>query len=273
MNIVCGDVTYAVEITGNGEPLVLLHGFTGNRDTWKFLIPFLHERYTMIMVDIIGHGMSAAPADFHRYEMERVAEDLKYILEKLHFPKTHILGYSMGGRLALGFACLYPEFVDTLILESASPGLLTEEEREIRRQNDRKLAERILEKGMEAFVDQWENIPLFESQKRLSSKTRLSIREQRLANVPTGLSNSLLGMGTGSQASYWDELDTLDFPVLLITGELDPKFCEIADLMIKKLKRAEWKIISDAGHAIHVEDGEKFGKIISEFLKRNQGGI
>ena len=135
------------------------------------------------------------------------------------------------------------------------------------------LPKRILENGMEAFVDQWENIPLFESQKRLSSKTRLSIREQRLANVPTGLSNSLLGMGTGSQASYWDELDTLDFPVLLVTGELDPKFCEIADLMIKKLKRAEWKIISDAGHAIHVEDGEKFGKIISEFLKRNQGGI
>ena len=81
MNIVCRDVTYAVEITGNGEPLVLLHGFTGNRDTWKFLIPFLHERYTMIMVDIIGHGMSAAPADFHRYEMEHVAEDIKYILE------------------------------------------------------------------------------------------------------------------------------------------------------------------------------------------------
>ncbi|RRN72002.1 2-succinyl-6-hydroxy-2,4-cyclohexadiene-1-carboxylate synthase [Peribacillus simplex] len=270
MNIVSEDVTYAVEITGNGEPLVLLHGFTGNRDTWNFLIPLLRERYTMIMVDIIGHGMSASPADHRRYGMERVAEDIKYILDELHFPKAHILGYSMGGRLGLGFACLYPEYVDTLILESASPGLLTEEEREIRRQNDRKLAERILEKGMEAFVDHWENIPLFESQKRLSAKTRSAIREQRMANVPAGLSNSLLGMGTGSQASYWEDLKNLDFPVLLVTGELDPKFCEIADSMKKKLKRAEWKIINDTGHAIHVEDGEKFGKIISEFLKRNR---
>lgn len=74
----------------------------------------------MIMVDIIGHGMSASPADHRRYEMERVAEDIKYILDVLHFPKAHILGYSMGGRLGLGFSCLYPEYVDTLILESAS---------------------------------------------------------------------------------------------------------------------------------------------------------
>ncbi|MGE7186044.1 2-succinyl-6-hydroxy-2,4-cyclohexadiene-1-carboxylate synthase [Peribacillus sp. NPDC006672] len=270
MKIVCRDVTYAVEIAGNGEPLVLLHGFTGNRDTWNFLIPLLRERYTMIMVDIIGHGMSASPANHRRYGMEQVAEDIKFILDELHFPKAHVLGYSMGGRLGLGFACLYPEYVDKLILESASPGLLTEEEREIRRQNDRKLAERILENGMEAFVDQWENIPLFESQKRLSAKTRSAIREQRMENVPAGLSNSLLGMGTGSQPSYWEDLKTLDFPVLLVTGELDPKFCEIADSMKKKLKRAEWKIINDAGHAIHVEDGEKFGKIISEFLKRNR---
>lgn len=269
MNIVSGKVTYAVEITGNGEPLVLLHGFTGNRDTWNFLIPMLSEDHTLIMIDIIGHGMSASPAEPERYEMDRVAEDIRHILDELHFPKAHILGYSMGGRLALAFACLYPVYVETLILESASPGLVTAKERGTRRQNDRKLAEGILESGLEAFVDHWENIPLFESQKRLSATTRAAIRKQRLANDPVGLSNSLLGMGTGSQASYWEDLQALDFPVLLLTGELDPKFCDIAKSMEKKLDRAEWKIINGSGHAIHVEDGEKFGKIISEFLKRN----
>ncbi|WP_057915652.1 2-succinyl-6-hydroxy-2,4-cyclohexadiene-1-carboxylate synthase [Peribacillus muralis] len=269
MKIVSSNVTYAVEIAGNGEPLVLLHGFTGNRDTWKFLIPMLRESYTMIMVDIIGHGMTSSPSDPGRYELGSVAGDIKHILDELHFPTASILGYSMGGRLALAFACLYPEYVETLILESASPGLATAQEREIRKQNDKKLAERIREFGMEAFVDHWESIPLFESQKHLSSKTRASIREQRLANDSVGLSNSLLGMGTGSQASYWGDLQTLDFPVLLLTGELDPKFRDIAHAMKKQLMHAEWKIINGVGHAIHVEDGEKFGKIISEFLKRN----
>jgi 2-succinyl-6-hydroxy-2,4-cyclohexadiene-1-carboxylate synthase len=269
MKIVCGDVSYAVDIAGNGEPLVLLHGFTGNRDTWNFLIPVLKERYTLVMVDIIGHGGTTAPDDFQRYEMEQVAGDLKAILDELNLPKAHFLGYSMGGRLALGFSCMHPEYVYTLILESASPGLLTKEEREIRRGNDKKLATSILEKGMEAFVKQWENISLFESQKRLSFEIQESIRQQRLSNSPVGLSNSLLGMGTGSQASYWEKLEHLDFPVLLITGELDSKFCKIAESMQKRLKQVEWRIINDAGHAIHVEDGEKFGKIVNEFLKRN----
>ncbi|MFJ7640508.1 2-succinyl-6-hydroxy-2,4-cyclohexadiene-1-carboxylate synthase [Peribacillus sp. NPDC046944] len=269
MKIVSGDVTYAVEIAGNGEPIVCLHGFTGNRDTWDFLVPMLQDRYSLIMVDIIGHGETMAPDDFQRYGMEQVAKDLKLILEKLKLRKAHILGYSMGGRLALAFSCLYPEYVHTLMLESSSPGLRTEEEREHRRGNDAKLAKRILEHGMEAFVEQWENIPLFETQKRLSTDIQTAIRQQRLANTPIGLSNSLLGMGTGNQPSYWENLETLDFPVLLVTGELDEKFCHIAEMMQSRLKNVEWKKINDVGHAIHVEDGQKFGKIINGFLKRN----
>lgn len=269
MKIVSGDVTYAVEITGNGEPLLLLHGFTGNRETWNFLVPLLRDRYTLIMVDIIGHGETVSPNNVQCYEMEQVAKDFKHILDELKLAKAHILGYSMGGRLALAFACLYPDYVQTLILESASPGLNSEEERESRRTNDAKLAKQILDHGIETFVDKWENIALFASQKMLSSDKQAMIRKQRLGNTKSGLANSLLGMGTGSQNSYWNELETLDFPVLLVTGELDQKFCQIAELMQKRLKRVDWKIINDVGHAIHVEDGEKFGKIISEFLKRN----
>lgn len=269
MKIVSGDVTYAVEIKGNGEPLLCLHGFTGNRDTWNFLVPMLQNRYSLILVDIIGHGETVAPDNFERYGMEQVVKDLKHILDDLKLPKAHVLGYSMGGRLALAFSCLYPKYVHSLMLESASPGLETEEERESRRSNDAKLAERILEKGIEAFVEQWGNIPLFETQKRLPIDIQTTIRKQRLENTPTGLSNSLLGMGTGSQPSYWEELEDLDFPVLLVTGELDPKFCHIAKMMQSRLKNVEWKKINDVGHAIHVEDGQKFGKIISGFLKRN----
>ena len=269
MKIVSNGVTYAVETAGKGEPLVLLHGFTGNRDTWKFLTPMLGERYTLIMVDIIGHGETDSPVDSARYSMNLVAEDLRHILDELKIEKAHLLGYSMGGRLALGFSCLYPDSVMTLMLESSSPGLMTEEERRMRRENDRKLANRILSQGIEAFVDQWENIALFESQKKLPAEVRQEIREQRLANLPMGLANSLIGMGTGSQDSYWEELSHLSFSVLLLTGEIDRKFCHIAEIMQKRLKQAEWEIINDVGHAIHVEDGEKFGKIISGFLMKH----
>jgi 2-succinyl-6-hydroxy-2,4-cyclohexadiene-1-carboxylate synthase len=267
MKIVSNNVEYHVEIMGEGEPLLLLHGFTGSVETWHFLAPNLSSKYRLIMVDIIGHGKTSSPVDFTRYDIKKVAGDLKQIIDSIGLEKVTILGYSMGGRLALSFACMFPHYVKGLILESASPGLATEEERQIRKENDTKLAEQIVGKGMVAFIDYWETIPLFASQKNLPEEKIHDIRKQRLSNSTTGLANSLLGMGTGAQPSWWDGLQNLDFPVLLITGELDDKFCRIASNMRKLMKNCDLKIISGVGHAIHVEDDEKFGKIVSGFFE------
>lgn len=268
MKIVSNGVEYHVEIYGEGEPLLLLHGFTGNSETWNFLVPILGVKYSLIMVDLIGHGKTGSPGDYNRYSMERAVEDLKNIIGALGIEKANLLGYSMGGRLALSFACTYPQYIDKLILESASPGLQTEDERRMRKDHDRKLAERIIHNGLADFIDYWENIPLFESQKKIPREKRNDTRKQRLSNSETGLAGSLLGMGTGSQPSWWGELKNLDFPVLLVTGELDAKFCNIARNMQKLMKHCDWKIINGVGHAIHVEDDEKFGKIISGFLSQ-----
>ena len=119
-------------------------------------------------------------------------------------------------------------------------------------------------------MESWENIPLFESQKRLPLEKKVNIHNQRLTNSHIGLANSLLGMGTGSQPSWWEELENMTVPVLLITGELDLKFCKIAERMQQRLNNCEWLIINDVGHAIHVEDGDKFGKIVSEFLMKHR---
>lgn len=270
MRITCQDVNYHVEVIGQGEPLLLLHGFTGNVATWNFLIPQLSHNYQLIMVDIIGHGKTETAADADRFQIEQVASDLKAILEKLKVSKAHILGYSMGGRLALSYSLLYPKSVRSLLLESASPGLETEVERFERRKRDQQLANHILANGIEEFVDKWENIQLFESQKRLPLEQRMLIRQQRLSNSPRGLANSLIGMGTGSQPSWWGKLESLDVPVLLMTGELDLKFCNIAERMKQRLNHCEWFIINDVGHTIHVEDRDKFGKIVSEFLLKHR---
>ncbi|WP_028392651.1 2-succinyl-6-hydroxy-2,4-cyclohexadiene-1-carboxylate synthase [Bacillus cihuensis] len=267
MKLVCRSVEYHIDIIGQGEPLLLLHGFTGSLETWRFLGHML-KKYQLIMVDIIGHGSTGSPDNAERYTMLEVAKDLREILEKLSIQKIHVLGYSMGGRLALGFACLYPEYVQSLILESASPGLKTETARQERRIQDAKLANKIIERGILAFVADWENIPLFDSQKKLPVEKQQSVRKERLGNTELGLANSLLGMGTGSQPSWWSQLENLSMPILLITGELDNKFCDIAKMMQSIMKACEWQIINNAGHAIHVEDEEKFGKIVSEFLTK-----
>ena len=260
-------VHWHVESRGDGIPLLLLHGFTGSSRTWDPFLPFWNGRFRTIAVDIVGHGKTDAPGDPSLYTMERTVDDLAAILDRLEVDKAAVLGYSMGGRLALSFAVLRPERVRGLVLESTSPGLKTEEERKARRKQDEELAERIEKNGIEWFVNYWENIPLFRTVKRLPADVQQKIREDRLRQRPEGLANSLRGMGTGAQPSWWDRLETIPAPVLVMAGELDEKFVGIAREMVPRLARATFVAVKDAGHAIHAEQAETFRSVVQDYLE------
>ncbi|MFF2449183.1 2-succinyl-6-hydroxy-2,4-cyclohexadiene-1-carboxylate synthase [Neobacillus sp. NPDC058068] len=269
MNVVIDEIRYHVEVCGGGFPLLLLHGFTGDASTWTSFCHDWGQHSKLIVPDIIGHGKTESPEKLDRYQIESTANDLNRILDVLGVNQVDLLGYSMGGRLALTFAILFPDRVRKLVLESASPGLLTEEERVSRRMKDAELAKCIRENGINPFVDYWEEIPLFSTMKRLSKDINESIRAQRLNNSPVGLANSLLGMGTGSQPSWWGPpLKQLECEILLVTGAEDEKFCRIAEEMLKDLKNGTWIAVENSGHAIHVEEREKFGTIVSGFLHK-----
>lgn len=266
MLINCAGTRYHVQISGKGEPLLCLHGFTGTLETWAPFIKNWDQHFQVIQVDLIGHGKSDHPAELKCYSMEKVVHDLLMLLDELSVHKVHVLGYSMGGRVALSLAALHPNRIKTLVLESSTPGLKTIEAQRARRNKDEALAQQILVKGIAEFVSDWENTPLFASQKRLATCIQETVRQERLRQNEVGLANSLRGMGTGSQPSWWDELAHMDMPVFLITGELDLKFCSIAANMSKTLPNAETVVVKDAGHAIHVEKPKLFGKIVIDWL-------
>lgn len=266
MHIHVNGVPYRVEAEGQGPALLLLHGFTGSRATWEPYLTNWTRHFQVVRVDLIGHGDSAAPPDPSRYTMDRAAADLAGILDRLQISRAHVLGYSMGGRLALSFAAWYPDQVETLLLESSSPGLKTDTERRARRERDEELADRIEREGLEAFVRYWEGIPLFASQGNLPEKVRQALRKERLAQRTHGLANSLRGMGTGAQPSWWEHLGRIPCPVLLITGELDQKFCRIAEEMKGQFSRCRWRTVPGVGHAVHVEAPRLFDTIVMEFL-------
>ncbi len=270
MKQVINGITYHYDLYGNGEPLLLLHGFTGNTATWEPFKKRWGQSFQIIMVDIIGHGLTDSPADHQRYEIDQVAKDIKTLLVGLHIESLHILGYSMGGRLALSFACNYPEMLKSLILVSSSPGLRTVEERNNRIEQDERLADRIEHDGIKAFVDYWENIPLFASVKKLPAAVQETIRQERLLQKEIGLSNSLRGMGTGKQPSQWECLPKLNIPVFLLCGSEDTKFVKIAEEMQNTFPNAKRSIIEESGHMIHVEKQEVFGQIIMDWLLQVQ---
>ena len=265
-----------VEIQGekNLPAIVFLHGFTGSTISWREITKLLKGNYQTIAVDLTGHGKSTIPEDIDRYSMDQQVEDLEELFTELSLDQFILVGYSMGGRVALAYTAHHSKRVSSLILESSSPGLKTKVEREERQVADRRLAERILTDGLPAFIDFWGNIPLFASQKTLSEEKQLAVRNERLSQSEIGLANSLRGIGTGSQSSYWESLSAINLPVFLITGELDTKFVNISREMERNFPNVRHETIEHAGHAIHVEKPAIFATMIEEYISelKNRGG-
>lgn len=257
---------FSVQVQGEGPALLLLHGFTGSGATWTpHLAAF--EGFTTVSVDLLGHGDSDAPTDSDRYRMERCVDDLATLLDHLEIGRAAVLGYSMGGRVALQFALRAPDRLWALVLESASPGIEDAAEREERVRSDAALADEIEQKGIEAFVDRWQAIPLFASQSRLTAAVREELRRQRLQNSTVGLANSLRGAGAGQEAPVLGRLGELRLPTLLIAGALDRKYVALARKMNDALPCARTQIVPDAGHATHLEQPEAFDRAAGEFLR------
>jgi len=249
-----------VELDGDpsSRPLLLLHGFTGSIHAWDGVRSDLAHRFRLILVDLLGHGQSSAPDDPERYSLEHAAHDLLAMLDGLGLQQVAVLGYSMGGRLALRFAVDWPHRVSTLLLESASPGIADPAERAARLEADRVLADRIEQHGVAAFVEDWERQPLLALAAHVSSDVRTVQHAQRLRNSPTGLANSLRGMGAGAQSPLWSALPGLRLPVRLLVGELDPRYRDIAARMLPLLPTARLTIAERAGHTVHVDQPDPF---------------
>lgn len=258
------DISYMIANPDGNETVVLLHGFTGSMMTWNEVIEHLPLDIRIIAVDLSGHGKSSVTIPVERYQMEEQVEDLKSLFDYLNLTSFTLIGYSMGGRIALGFACTYPHQISKLLLESASPGIEDSRDRLLRISADEQLAMKIEKEGLVAFVDFWEEIPIFQSQNQLSEKKKIAIRRERLNQDAIGLASSLRGIGTGQQPSFWMQLPELSMPVVCITGEYDEKFKNIATRMSSLLKNSQHLEVLGVGHAIHVENPVQFATIIKE---------
>lgn len=242
---------------------MLLHGFMADSKSLGEVGAGLGDRFNILYIDLPGFGGTRSTGC--DYDMEHVADSLRLKLDEVGLPEAHVLGYSMGGRVALSFAILHPERVRSLILESASPGLKTASDRTARSAVDEERAVKITD-DYTAFLDEWENMGLFQSQQSLPEEASREQRNMRSSQIPEEVADSLRKYGTGVQPSYWARLDGLHMPVLLIAGERDRKFVAINEEMLENIPHAALEVVEGAGHNIHLESQEKFDTIISEFL-------
>ena len=232
-----------------------LHGFTGSPTSWDFL-----GEGARIAPALVGHSGANAGAEVRCFEdeVDRLAA-LAVGADALH-----VVGYSLGARLALGMALRQPRLVARLTLISAHPGLASESERAARRARDARWCELLETRGVPAFVDAWQAQPLWASQARLPDALRAKKKQERLSQTAPGLCRSLRVTGLAEMPNYGAALAELRIPTDVVAGALDHKFRDLAQILVQNIARARLEIAPDAGHDLLLERPD----FITEVIRR-----
>lgn len=240
---------------GNAAPVVALHGFTGSGLDFEC---FGESGRRWYAPDLIGHGKTEVFSDVEDYTIEAHIGYLDEVAREVGEP-FELLGYSMGGRLALRYVLERPENVKRLVLVGVTPGIEDDLARKERRESDELLAEGILKEGVDVFIKKWQERGIIKTQEGIVSGIREKMMARRLSNSEMGLANSLRGMGTGVMEPMWERLGEVKCPVRLVTGEMDSKFTGIAKAMKERMPHAEHEVVEGVGHAaIWERDGLEF---------------
>jgi 3-oxoadipate enol-lactonase len=253
-----GDVSLHCRLEGDGEPVLLVHGFPLSGEMWTPLATRLRSRYRLIIPDLRGHGASEAS---ETASMQRYAADLAQLLD--HLDETRrvvVVGLSMGGYVAFEFVRRYPERVRALVLANTRASADSPEQVRTRRDT----AERVLREGSHVVADAMLG-------KLFSPGTAAELRDRwrgiMAATPPRGVAAAL-----GAMAERPDSIDTLRAfasPVLVVAGRDDAvTSLDDARAMRDAAGNATLEVIEGAGHMSPVEQPDRFASVLQTFLER-----
>lgn len=255
-------------VTGDrAHPLVVfLHGFTGDARDWDDVIAGMSDTHCCLTVDLPGHGRTRVPADSpEHYEMPAAATALIELIDTVGHDTFSLVGYSMGGRLALYMTTIYAMRIDALVLESTSPGLKTRDERATRRDEDEARAVELETGDFDVFLARWYDHPLFAGIKDAPARFDALVQRRREQN-PRELAKALRGLGVGNQSPLWDELPNHYVPTLAIAGEHDAKYRAIADEMASLCGDIRGEVAPGCSHNVHFQEPAMYTECLLRFL-------
>ena len=236
-----------------------LHGFMGSTDDWNPVTAHLSGDLDAFAVSLESVFEKLPPGSVHFEGM------LRALAQRLKTGPDLLMGYSMGGRLALGAALTGAVSLHGLVLISATPGMAQGECRDTRLAGDRQWAERLAAEPLDALLADWYKQPVFDSLRKKPGLLESLIRGKQGKSGPL-LAHMLNALGTGNQPDYRPELRKLDIPVLLICGQKDPKFISLAAEMHELLPYSSLCVIEDAGHMPHLENPKEVAESIRSFI-------
>lgn len=231
---------------------VLLHGFTGAPASLAELVAAAGIEATALTPLLPGHG--ATPLRVASGRFDDAVDELAGALP-FRAPCT-LFGYSMGARVALRLLVRHPERFERAVLVGVHPGLDDERARAERRGWEAGLAAVLEARGLAAFVDEWEALPVLRPARAMPPDRLARRRAIRLSHTPSGLVHALSVLGLGAMPATASELARISVPVTLVAGAEDGKFLALARFMAARLPAARVVEVPSAGHDVVLEAPE-----------------
>ena len=249
--------------------LVLLHGFMGSKEDMNEFLKFIHidESTATLTIDLPGHGETLTENFFSRETIFRALEELITLYQGSS--ALYLYGYSMGGRIALELATRKQLTVTELLMESASFGLSSNEERQARMKNDSQLFRKVIsgEQSLTEFFDQWYNVSFFLPYK--NSDRYIEDRNKKLDHSPNEWQTSLDYFSPGKGPllhQTLSALESLSLTVYGLVGALDVKYCEHYKEVSSKMA-LHLSVIDQAGHNPHKTHPEETASYVTDFVR------
>ncbi len=247
---------------GQGFPIVLIHGFTGNLRNWALQIPVLTREFRTVSLDLRGHGHSQKPTRPEEYTLELMAEDVYGLLQHLGINECYLAGHSMGGMVAQRLLLAQPQPFRALVLVDTA----AEVPDGLRTQERARLVEIAREQGMEAvFEEQLKTSPMADQLRAQPELLEMWRRQFLLTSREAYL---YCARAMAERKPLLDELRAVEVPTLIICGENDEPFVEPSRRMHERIPHSELVMITGAGHTPQMERTEEFNQALAGFLSR-----
>ena len=226
-----------------------LHGFFRAKEDWQDLWAFLSPHILCTACDLPGHGSSPAIADNY---LEILAREIRASI---------LVGYSLGGRLALQLAAMNPEAYSHVIILSAHPGLLDADENRARLVRDREWANQLKQGGIEVFLREWYAQPLFSSLQKRPELLQQLLEKRKLQDAHK-MADVLMKLSLGHQ----ERITAFHPRTLFLYGDADEKYQKIYSALPKDVAV---RCIENSGHTVHMENPMRCAQCILEWMEEN----
>jgi len=258
------------EVYGDGDPIVLAHGFGATLNMWSEQIEPLSQKYKVVVYDFRGHGRTEAPRDWRSYNVDAYVEDQRQLMDHLSIDKAYVGGLSMGGMIAMHFALAHPERLKALLLcdTAASNRRLGGEQPEGRAAQEIRsfIVRDLFPLGF--AVGRYVPLEHFPQVRSAPPGVKAYVREMR-QHTALGLRGAWHALMTRPDVE--DRLREITVPVLIIVGDRD-QLLGASHIMQERLPGCRFVLIKGSPHGTANWRSDAFNTAVLDFLADVEGG-